>query len=62
MDLKLDMHQKDKLIERMARRLHYIDYFYEQRPVNTDWDLLEQKQHNKYLNYSRQVLKIIEET
>ena len=62
MKLEINVEEKDKLIEKLARRLHYVDYFYEQRNVTDDWDLLEQKQHNKYLNYARQVLKIVEET
>lgn len=48
--------------EKIARRLHYIDTFYEQRDVSPEWDDLTQGQRNKYLNYAGQVLKIAEET
>ncbi len=48
-------------VRRVAERLHYIDYFYEQRPVPTDWLELSQQQRNKYLNYALQLLKIWEQ-
>lgn len=48
--------------EQVARRLHYIDWFYEQREIPSEWDELLQSQRNKYLNYAMQVLKIAEET
>ena len=45
----------------VAQRLHYIDWFYEQRPVPSDWTELSQSQRNKYTNYALQVLKIWEQ-
>lgn len=45
-------------VREVAERLHYIDYFYEQRPVPDDWSLLTQAQRNKYLNYALQLLKV----
>ncbi len=47
--------------ESIARKLHFIDYFMEQRPVPDDWDELSQAQRNKYLNYAGQVLEIARE-
>ena len=49
-------------VREVAERLHYIDYFYEQRDVPDDWSLLLQAQHNKYLNYAVQLLKVWEQT
>jgi len=49
-------------VRKVAERLHYIDYFYEQRPIPTDWLELSQGQRNKYLNYALQLLKIWEQT
>ena len=48
-------------VRKVAERLHYIDYFYEQRPIATDWYTLTQTQRNKYLNYALQLLKIWED-
>ena len=49
-------------VRKVAERLHYIDYFYEQRPIPTDWPELSQGQRNKYLNYALQLVKIWEST
>ena len=49
-------------VRKVAERLHYIDYFYEQHPIATDWYTLTQRERNKYLNYALQLLKIWEET
>ncbi len=49
-------------VRKVAERLHYIDYFYEQRPVPSIWLELSQGQRNKYLNYALQLLKIWEAT
>ena len=48
-------------VRKVAQRLHYIDYFYEQRQIPTDWDELTKAQRNKYLNYTLKLLKIWEE-
>lgn len=48
-------------VRKVAERLHYIDYFYEQREVPDEWVLLNQSQRNKYLNYTLQLLKLWEE-
>jgi len=48
------------LVKKVAERLHFIDYFYEQRPVAFDWNDLTQLQRNKYLIYALQLLKIWE--
>ena len=47
--------------EKIARRLHYIDWFYRQRPMPSDWDDLPQTERNQYLNFAMQVIKIAEE-
>lgn len=47
-------------VRKVAEKLHYIDYFYEQRDVPTDWLELSQSQRNKYLNYALQLLKVWE--
>ncbi|MBA7550092.1 hypothetical protein ES705_42598 [subsurface metagenome] len=49
-------------VREVAERLHYIDYFYEQREVPQEWSLLSQAQQNKYLNYAVQLLKVWEQT
>ena len=52
----------DKL-EKIARRLHYIDWFYRQLPsLECEWENLKQSQRNQYLNFAQQIIKIIEET
>jgi len=45
-------------VREVAKRLHYIDYFYEQREVPQEWGLLSQAQRNKYLNYAFQLLQV----
>ena len=47
--------------EKVARRLHYIDWFYRQLLIVSEWDELEQGKRNSYLNYASQVIKICEE-
>ena len=46
--------------EKIARHLHYIDYFYEQRDIEPDWNELTQSQRNKYLSYARRVSHYLE--
>jgi hypothetical protein len=47
--------------EKVARRLHYFDWFYRQLPITSDWDELAQGVRNQYLNFAAQVIKIVEE-
>jgi len=48
--------------EKVARRLHYIDSFYKQMDIPSEWDELTQGQRNSYLNYAMQIIKIVQET
>jgi hypothetical protein len=48
--------------EKVARRLHYIDYFYKQLEIPTEWEELTQGQRNSYLNYAMQIIKVVQET